>query len=76
MFLAASTIRSAPEFCHIFKLSKTTMTLFDVSIECVEDSIGGIGNMYDGLMCPTRGCNYIIMYSDNWQYTSTMCTVF
>ena len=77
MFLAGSTIRSAPEFCHVFKISKTTMTLFDVSIEYVEDSIGDIGNMYDGLMCPTKGCNYIyiFMYSDNWQHTSTMCTI-
>ena len=41
-------------------------------------SIGDIGNIFDGLTCPTRGCNYIyiIMYSDNWQHTSTICTVF
>ena len=77
MFLAGSIIRSAPEFCHIFKLSKTTMSLFDVSIEYVEDSIGDTSNLFDGLMCTTRGCNYIyvIMYSDNWQHTHTMCTV-
>ena len=46
--------------------------------EYVEDSIGDIGNVFDGLICPTRGYNYIyiIMYSDNWQHTSTMCTVY
>ena len=46
--------------------------------EYVEDSIGDIDNVFDGLICPTRGCNYIyiIMYSDNWQHTSTMCTVY
>ena len=76
MFLAGSTIRSAPECCHIFKLTKTTMTLFDVSIEDVEDSIGDIGNMFDGLMCPMRGCNYIyiIIYSDNKQFFSLHCS--
>ena len=66
MYLAVSTIRSAPEFCHNFKISKITMTLFDVSMEYVEDRIGDMGNMFDWL-CPTRGCNciYIITYSDN-----------
>ena len=40
-----------------FKLSTTTMTLLEISTEYVMDSSGDVGNMFDGLTCPTKGYN-------------------